>query len=195
MKLPPVRASRLHGTKLHGSHDRRVSIFPFFNAEGEVFSHMVTDKGAGKVLFVPHSETLVVIPLAGRLRMDGLRALDEEAVSSVSGLWHYDPWWVLAEPPFSEHWATPALKQTNCVDYLEKDISSLSFSRDLSAVASATFDEPANVEIADRSGKTPESKDWSSRFLSQPTSGPDRADGSGRPPEWVLDPIWKDPTE
>ncbi|MDF1597102.1 MAG: hypothetical protein P1T08_13570 [Acidimicrobiia bacterium] len=197
-RWPPVRAVRLHGTKTRSGHDRRVSIFPFFGPDGAVHAVMVTDHIAGTISLASLDEGGVRVPIAGRCDIPGLRPVDDEGVATLSGLWHYDPWWVLARPAHSGHWATPLLKRTNCVDFLSEGVQSLWFARDLSAVTWAEVQDAERMTGKRRTAGAVTLTRWSPGFLSSAAGRVQRQCGS-RPIDprgaWVLDPIWSKAAE
>ena len=116
----------------------------------------------------------MLLPSEGALAIEPGHALER-----LTQLWHYDPWWVLAKPPFADHFATPALKRTNCVDRLPTHTEALAFERNLSRVHS--------VQV--RRGDELQSLEWQSEWL--------RADDEmslPARPRWVLDPLWAEAT-
>ncbi len=130
-------ARSLHGTTLRiGSRSySQTSVFPFFDASGRVQRFM---------LILPHSPAILDLaarPGAVTRHWWGLqiaaglepRSLGDQA-GELGRLWHYDPWWVLAKPRFSDHPAKAALKATNIVDRLGRATFDLLYSPDLSRI-------------------------------------------------------------
>ena len=196
-RWPPVRAIRLHGAKIRSGSDRRVSIFPLFSPDGAVHSIMVTDTTAGTISLTPIEEACVRVPIAGRSEILGLRPVDDEGVAALSGLWHYDPWWVLARPPLSGHWAAPLMKETNCVNFLT-GVNSIWFARDLSSVAWVEVQEADRLIGRRRATGGVTRTRWSPAILSSSAGlvRQQRADRvADHGPGWVLDPIWSKATQ
>lgn len=94
----------------------RGSLFPFFGRDGTVTHLMLVRPGSPRILWLPHRRGLVRTSRFGFAWIGA--ALGREAEidpdADLAGLWHYDPWWVLADERFAGHPAVPALKETNC---------------------------------------------------------------------------------
>jgi hypothetical protein len=94
-------------------------------------------------------------------------------------LWHFDPWWLLANPPYEQHPATPTLKATNAVTHLPSKLISLYYRRDLSAIAGIAFRDKEEAHM----------RSWKSAWL--PSDRPPVAATTARAgPRWVLAPAW-----
>lgn len=109
--------------------------------------------------------------------LDGYRLRE---TPDLEGLWHFDPWWLLAEEPFAGLEVTPSLKQTNCVAHAPK-LCALNFSRNLFSVSS--------VMVSNENG---EAQFTNLRALELPAAEAclPSADGKRGRRGWVLRPFW-----
>ena len=116
----------------------RATLFPLFDVEGSVRSLLVIDHEEARLFALPWTPGLVCKPWFQAFRIDrNLEPLEEltlEETYSLSGLWHYDPWWLLAEPDFATREEAALFKNTNCVSHLE-GLEALSFTADLSRIS------------------------------------------------------------
>lgn len=101
---------------------------------------------------------------------------------------HYDPWWLLDDPAFASHWAVEPLKRTNCVARLPRDLKTLLYTPDLSAVSHAVQKgKEGSLSLSA----------WDTSLLSQSAVAseiigcPTKRSGAG----WKLEPIWRVDTD
>lgn len=121
-------ARQLHQLKVQAGSDMAdCTIFPFFDKEGGVKNLLavVPEKGLARV--VP-KESFKVQRFRKRILFDGglwsHRKLSPRWIRQLSGLTHYDPWWLLAKPKFRGKAWVSLLKNTNCAGHFEsfKDV-------------------------------------------------------------------------
>ncbi len=144
----PVTAAWMHRCRLDrsGGEPWTVSVFPFFDAEGVVHKSMVV-RWDRPELYVTRSRYAGLQArrsgfgrvVACRQNLSRIKRIElDERIGELGRLWHFDPWWVLGEAPFSSFSSTPILKRTNCVDHLPDGATSMSFDWKLTQVAGLT---------------------------------------------------------
>ena len=184
----PVGAKALHRCRVRFD-DREtwhVSLFPFFDANGEIKSLLFVRYDSATLHSVAFHPGVFEQPhpwATKRIRLPAgeVRALQPgHALERLVQLWHYDPWWVLAEPPFQRHSATPTLKRTNAVNRLPPKTASLAFDRSLTHVRSIQVHKDGDLETIL----------WHSTWLRKSEAYEERA-GFTRS-RWVLAPFWSD---
>lgn len=176
-------------TLRHGRHVAGpAALFPFFRADGTVTHLMIVLHGDSDIHFVEHQPGRFRVPLVGPVRtempVDHLPRIEQSHLPVFRTLWHHDPWRMLEDPRFADHWAVSPLKATNCADILERaDISQLYFRRDLSRIVWYILRQAGDSSL----------KRWAPAVLPARRTGRKRAvtvpPGAGDP--WILDPIWK----
>jgi hypothetical protein len=184
----PISAKRLHRCRLRFADgvQWRASVFPFFERSGEVQALLIIRYDAPELYAAsyradwiqyshPWSVKRVLSPST-----DLAPLTKGDTLNELARVWHYDPWWVLREPPFTNHVATAALQTTNCVDRMPRETRSLAFDPNLSHVHSITVHE----------GDHARTRLWETAWLPErfeETYAVGMAPVRGR---WVLDPIW-----
>ena len=110
--------------------------------------------------------------------------LRREDLARIGQRLHYDPWWLLDDPAFASHWAVEPLRRTNCVARLPRDLKTLLYTRDLSAVSHAVLKgSEGSLSLSA----------WRPSLLSptavaeETTGRPANLSGGG----WKLEPIWQ----
>lgn len=144
----PVTAEWMRRCRLErfGGELWTVSVFPFFDAEGVVHKSMVVrwDRPELYVTRSRHSRLQARRSGLGRVvecrqNLSRIKRIDlDERIVELGRLWHYDPWWVLSDAPFSSFSSTPILRRTNCVDHLPDGAMSMSFDSKLTHVVGVT---------------------------------------------------------
>ena len=128
----------------------RATVFPMFDVEGEVKSLLVVDHVDGRLFALLWTPGLIYKPWFQVFRVErSLKALEEvtlEQAYELSELWHFDPWWLLAEPDFATKEEAPILKHTNCVSHLT-GVEELSFTADLSRISYGRVKDAGGVQI------------------------------------------------
>ncbi len=138
-----VRQSRLHDVALAigGLRTPGLSLFPFFDDGGSVQAAMVTSDADGRIVLLDRSRLSRAVgsrrawSVAQGLLLDPSHWADLSTLDAVDveELWHFDPWWELAEARYDGHPAVPAIKQTNLPAY-DGELSEVWFDRTLSRV-------------------------------------------------------------
>lgn len=165
----------------------RASCFPMFAGDGRVESLLLIDHQAVELYLVEWrpgvfqkawfaAPTLVLDPE----ELDGCRLRE---VPDLEGLWHFDPWWLLAEEKFSGLEVTPSLKQTNCVAQAP-NLCTVTYNRNLFSVSS--------VMVSKQSGEV---QFTNLRALELPEANgcPELSGGRGEQRGWALHPFWVTP--
>ncbi len=120
----------------------RAGLFPFFDDEGRTQALMLVEAANPRILLPRFTNGIFNRRPPWRknlpLRLSDLRDGSAEDAAGLAGLWHFDPWWELAEDRFAGHPAVPPLKGTNIPGY-DPELTRLWFSADLSAVTWVGF--------------------------------------------------------
>jgi hypothetical protein len=140
MMSSTIKDTVLTKTTLVAKRERinKASIFPYFDASGEVKQLMVLLPDLKTAAVIPFEKGLASVSLMGAVRM----SMDSAEIGSHSNftsqqidhLYHYDPNWHLSHERFADYWAKDLIKQTNCADHFKENVRQLIFSSDLSAV-------------------------------------------------------------
>ncbi len=164
---------------------RDAAVLPFFTSEGEVSFCMVVLPQASRLYFFTPCDTGLRLPLWGTIRFQNPEWSWSDGAGSpaLSGLWHYDPDWLLRDERFAAMEIVPLLRKTNCCSRLPSDVKGLYYRRDLSRVRFVHRSVRDQVRLVAITEVLPESPlDW---------SGPDGSPQTGRRTGgWRLDPIW-----
>ena len=180
--LFPVRAHRLHRRYLISRHEsiKNATLFPFFSRAGQVKHVLVVAAESAALRTFAPADVSVSIPFWGPIQVAGrLEQLNARLLDELARLWHFDPWWLLADERLQNEAAVPILKRTNCVDIFSKRVSGLFYRRCLDRL----------VWISERS------KDGMTIKVYRPEMLPNREEttsspGAHRPARWVLSPFW-----
>lgn len=190
MTSSTIKDTELTKTTLIAKKERihKASIFPFFDASGQVKQLMVLLPDANTAFMIPFEKGLASVSLMGAVRLS-MDSAEIESHSNFTGqqidhLYHYDPNWHLSHERFADYWARDLIKQTNCADPLKENVRHLIFSNDLSVVKRfamrsriVNLFRPVHPEILLASFHPTPSETGD---LSDPVKG-----------QWRLDPIWK----
>lgn len=133
----PCSATALHGVSLRIGEKKyeEASAFPYFTAGGLVQRYMLILPKSPEIFDLEARPGALERHWWGLAVAAGHEPLPLGTRAGALGtLWHYDPWWVLADKRFAGHPAKAALKATNMVDRLERGTFDLLYRRDLSAV-------------------------------------------------------------
>ena len=187
ISLIPVSSRRLRkrSVDLDGCIYRDAAVLPFFTSEGEVSLCMVVLPQTSRLYFFTPRDTGPRVPLWGtiRFREPEWSWSDGADGPPLSGLWHYDPDWLLRDARFADKEIVPLLRKTNCCSRLPADVKGLYYRRDLSRVRfvhRSVNDQVRLVAITEVLPACP--LDWSA-----PTDAPQSRRHAGT---WRLDPIW-----
>lgn len=133
-------ARELHGAALL-TRDVEVegtSFFPLFTPDGEVLRVMIVRADSPEIWLVDREP--------GRFRTTGDRSVRLElslydlvdaghrAEARLRGLWHWDPWWVIAAARYLGHPLAGSLKATNAAGRLGRGVRGLVYSTDLARI-------------------------------------------------------------
>ena len=180
----PVRARRLHGRSLHTRHEsiENATLFPFFTRAGQVKRVMVVAAESAKLRTFAPAELSVSIPFWGPIQVAGrLEELNTRLLDELARMWHFDPWWLLADRRFSDDAAAPLLKKTNCVDLFAKRVSDVFYRRCLDRLLWVSEHRKEGMAI----------KPYRAEMLphrEETTSSPRAHRQAG----WVLAPFWSE---
>lgn len=184
----PVSARRLHTrpVRLRDAVLEEASLFPFFDAAGDVRSLMLVSPASSSILLLEAEADLARVPWLGPVELGADLAEHRDsdaghAEALAGGLWHYDPWWALKASRYEGHPAVPVLKATNCVDLFPKPVVACYFARDLTRVVGFARKGHSGAEI-DRT-----LLDYLPVLVppeAEPSPGPS-------PTGWTLDPFWQ----
>ena len=108
----------LHRRLVHdGMRLDKATLFPMFHNSGAVEDVLVVDAHSAELYLIPLTYCSVRAGRWGPVVVNGsLEALTRHSVERIEDLWHFDPWWLLAEKRFDALEVTPLLKATNCVE-------------------------------------------------------------------------------
>lgn len=128
---------------------KRASLFPFFDRQGTVHAHMLVWPKAPWIVMLDARDVVISSrPTRLDIAFGELQNLHDDRFDRYRNLWHYDPWWLLADPRFTGHRAVPVLKNTNAVEPLEHCTYAGYFTRDLSeAVGDVSKFLPARAAL------------------------------------------------
>lgn len=186
MDLNPVSARALCRRSLRSMTAvlRGITLFPLFECEGSVRAVMMLAPDSPDIHLWPWSAGMARVPTCGAIRLaDDLtffRPVRQEDLGRLESLWHFDPWWRLDEDRYRSHWATSALRRTNCAGRRGTTVDMVFFRRDLSRLCKASLRRERGVWI----------KPWSARLLPQRRPHPPWAAPAVPAGAWRLDPIW-----
>lgn len=185
----PVFAGGLRGRRLQAEDGEidAATLFPMFGRDGTVHHVMVVDEQSSDIRFLDPGQVAARVPMWGAIRLEcGLGCLawsEEELPAMVGRLWHFDPWWMLAEPRYPNSRAIDLLKATNCVDKMAWPVRGLAYDRKLRKVTWQVGRKQGRFEI----GRfTPDSLPAEHPTLPESEGPPDSRSG------WRLDPFWLD---
>lgn len=187
-------AGALHGRRIswEGWTGRNLSLFPMFTPAGTVTDLLVIAPETGELFLMPWRAGG---PIEGGWRhthlgnaLEAPAPLRREDLARIGQRLHYDPWWLLDAPAFASHWAVDPLKRTNCVSRLPRDLKTLLYTRDLSAVSHAVV-KGKDGSLSLRAWRT--SLLSRSVAASETVERPANLSGAG----WKLEPIWRVETD
>ncbi len=185
----PVFAGGLRGRRLQAEDGtvEAATLFPMFGHDGTVHHVMVVDEQSSDIRFLDSRQVAARVPMWGAIRLQcdlgSLARLGDELPPMVGRLWHFDPWWMLAEPRYRNIQAADTLKATNCADKMAWPVRSLAYDRKLRKVIWQVGRKQGQFEI----GRfTPEALPAEHPTLPESEG---RLDSSGG---WRLDPFWLD---
>jgi len=165
------------------------SLFPFFDAEGVTRSLMLTHRNSSDIFLVPYRPGVFGRRLFGpnriSLQRSDLRNSRFEDAELVAPLWHFDPWWELAEERYADHPAVPTLRATNIVGF-EESLRRIWFDSGLSQARLVAIGAGESRRLK---GFSPGLLDEAKRKRVATTSA-QAASGKSRS-EWKLRPFWE----
>lgn len=183
-------AKRLHHRPVQhpGGRLDAATLFPFFDRQGSILHFLLVDAEQGQAWTFARGAVGVRLPVfKNTIQIDAapadLSPLDASGAARLAELWHFDPWWLLDEPPFKSLAFTPHLKATNCVDFLDVKSPNVGFRRDLSRVT-WVFRDAADARVGSR---------WRPDHLPAERPTLPALDSYRTRTDWVLDPIWERP--
>jgi hypothetical protein len=130
-------AKELYQIKLVREPGVRASCFPFFNQNGQILLLLLLKENDPTMYVLPAELGIVKIIWFKGMQVDPDQLSGNEFTGAhfdqLRELWHYDPWWILKEPQYCDHWAVPQFKATNCVD-LMPEVKMVYYHTDLSRI-------------------------------------------------------------
>lgn len=193
MSLLPVAASSLHRqrVRLRDVPLDQASVFPYFDHEGQTRALMLVWPPAPEIVVLEHRSDLARARWSGEIDIDvdfaALLDAPSDRIAAIAGLWHYDPWWVLAEPRFEGHPSVPVLKATNCVDVFSRPVYGCFFTRDLSRLVGVATSSRSSTGL---SAIARSSMLFRPELLPPPERPAPNLPGRSSK-EWRLDPFWQ----
>lgn len=139
----PISSHRLRNRVvcLSSGRSEQCTLLPFFDASGVVQRVMVVSPETSEIRFFAPGDVCVRIGLWGPIHIatssPALRVLEYEDLDSLTGLWHYDPWWVLTSPDKPQDSRAQQLQPTNTVGRFATklgQVQRLLYARDLTRV-------------------------------------------------------------
>jgi hypothetical protein len=186
----PVSSHRLRnrGLCLSSGSGEPCTLLPFFDAGGRVQRVMVVSAGRSELRFFAPAEVRVRIGLWGPIYLatsfPALRVLEYEDLEALTGLWHYDPWWVLTSRDAPRDARTRLLKPTNTVDRFATklgQVQRLLYARDLTRV----------VWLVCKKGESASWRYFRPGFLPERETVEPPPRRASRDYAWQLAPFWK----
>ncbi len=160
------------------------TLLPLFDREGMVRRVVFLDERSAGVWCFDPTQTPVRIPLWGPIRVEAspgdLWLLEAGDLAAGGDLWHFDPWWLLADRRYERSEAAEVLKNTNCAGQLPLTTKKLVFRWDLSRVRWVVYTDKGGVKSVRLPGNL---------LLARPPRPPARVP-PGRWGMWRLDPFW-----
>ncbi len=182
----------------HSLHDIRLqlvdqrieqtSLFPFFDREGSIRALMLISQDSGDIALVPYRPGLFLHRLFRPSRLDlrraDLRNSRFRDAHRLARLWHFDPWWVLADKRYAHHSAVPTLRATNIVGF-DKPFDRIWFDSVLSRALLVASGRGEATKVKRFSpGLLDKAEGKRSRSISQATAEKSSS-------EWRLRPFWE----
>ena len=182
----PVSSSALRARTLETPERSipKAALLPLFDREGKVLRVVFLAPGSADIWFFDPAVVRVRIPLWGPIRLDSspgdLQLLSAGGVAALGEVWHFDPWWMLADRRYDRSEVAAILKTTNCFEQLSKTGKRLFYRWNLCRAGWIVTMEKGTVRpgplLADLLPAGPP------RLATAPTVA--------RAGVWVLDPFW-----
>lgn len=190
----PISACRLRHRRIRCTDGDLldVTLFPFFDRAGGVSVVLAIDHLRARLQLLRMDRTAIKARWLGRIQCDGPRStfceLTRGNITALTRLWHFDPKWMLSQPPFGMHWATPMLKDTNCANLLTVKHRAMYFRRDLSTIRGILISEKGELKFRDWNPENLPEQKTTRRAIR--LRSPATKTALRRGPTWRLDPIW-----
>lgn len=116
---------------------KEVALFPLFESNSWVSGVLLVLRETGELSAVRWKPGLIRTPVFGSVSIraeETLTPLHQPDLDWIEPLWHFDPWWLLDDRQFENHWARSVLKTTNAVGSTTESVDMVYFRRDLSRV-------------------------------------------------------------
>jgi hypothetical protein len=139
-----IDAKRLHARRFKSESfsGDKVTLFPFFDREGEVKFVLVVDADSATLRVIRTENADFSFGLTGGIRLShgAVHRLGSHTLAPLGRLWHFDPWWLLADARFTNTQVVSTLKATNCVERFSREVSNVSYSGDLKRLTGIAHD-------------------------------------------------------
>ena len=182
----PVSSSALRARTLETPERsiRKAALLPLFDREGKVRRVAFLDPGATDIWSFDPAVVRVRIPLWGPIQLDSspgeLQLLSAGGLAALGEVWHFDPWWMLADRRYDRSEVAAMLKTTNCFEPLSKTGKRLLYRWNLCRAGWIITKEKGTVRLGPLLADLPPAEPPC------PVAAP-RVARSG---VWVLDPFW-----
>jgi hypothetical protein len=182
----PVSSSSLRARALETPERSiaKAALLPLFDREGKVRRVIFLDPSAPGIWFFDPAVVRVRIPLWGPIRLDSgpgeLQLLSPGGLAALGEVWHFDPWWLLADRRYARSEVAATLKATNCFEPLSKTGQRLLYRWNLCRAGWIATRDKGYVRLGPLLADLPPAE------RPCPVAAPRVA----RPGVWVLDPFW-----
>lgn len=201
----PVSSSALRARTLETPERSipKAALLPLFDREGKVRRVVFLDPNAADVWFFDPAVVRVRIPFWGPIQLDSspgdLQLLSAGGLAALGEVWHFDPWWMLADPRYTRSEVAAILKTTNCFEQLSRTGKRLLYRWDLGRASWIVSREKGALRLGPFLAGSIVSREKKGALrlgpllADLPPAGPPcpaAAPTVARSGVWVLDPFW-----
>ena len=205
----PVSSSALRARTLETPERSipRATLLPLFDRQGKVLRVVFLDADAADVWYFHPAVVRVRIPFWGPIQLDSspgdLQLLSPGGLAALGEVWHFDPWWMLADRRYDRSEVAAILKTTNCFEQLSRTGNRLLYRWDLGRAGWIVSREKEALRLGpflagwivsrEKGAKEKGTLRLGPLLADLPPAGPPcpaAAPTVARPDVWVLDPFW-----